>query len=269
MYKANQGRTKPKIGAGPLESEPDDQMDTVESVEEKKKRLAIKQKAHIAKTEFVRWKMDVKKKLTKSLGSELTSILIIIFTLGTIYYGTFIAYLWVVHIQFSFTLYYPQFSTQQPGQGQDQRVNLFSFLLFFSMMRLPVGLVFIWLMRRLGISWKINIYIVLFIITIILEVFTLITGLVIWGLCNNPYAFWDLSGPSNMCNDPDYCKAYGNLHPNYCSAGSYTGLSPDVLRPRSPFVLYLIFNLIFIGISIGMFIMLPSIMDFKINSQKL
>jgi len=245
------------------EENSDDQMESAETVAEKRKRLDLKVKTAKLKMQYKNWKIQMKQQLSKSLGSELTNILVIILVLGTIYYGLFIAYLWIVHVKFSFVLYYPQFATEQPGAGQDQRINWFWFLLAASLLRLPLSLTFIWLMRRLGVSWKMNIYIVLFIITIILEGLCLLGSFLLWAFCNNPYI------PSNYCNDLKYCEVYGLNHTAYCPAGSYTGLSADFLKPRPEFVYYIIFNGIFIALGGLMFLMVPSIMDFKTNSQTL
>lgn len=243
----------------------DVQADTAETEIQRNKQRRVKHELNKLNMKYKNYKMRVKQQFTRSLGSELTSILVIIFVLGTVYYGLFIAYLWLVHTQFTFTLYYPQFPNQQPGDSVDTRVNFFWFLLVFSMMRLPVGLSFIWLMRRLGVSWKLAVFIILFLLVVILEGFTLISGLVLWALANNP--IWP--GPSNAANDDRFCQAYGNSWPDYCPAGSYTGLAPDLLKPKPAFVWYLIFNCLFIGVEGLMFIIVPSILDFKSSSENI
>src|SRR5690606_3359482 len=96
------------------------------------------------------------------------------------YISGFIAFLWQVQSQFIFETYYPEISTLKPGQPVDQRYSLAWYLFLFSNLRLPYGLAFIWLLRRMGAPWKVIIFTALFLLLFVLEFLTLIVGWYYW-----------------------------------------------------------------------------------------
>lgn len=197
------------------------------------------------------------KRLEKAQSTEMMMIIIIAFMVGILFVGVLIAFFILVYTKFTFSIYYPQISTDHPGSGVNQQTNVFRFVLRFGLFRIPFVLLFIWLVKRMGTSWKMTLFSFIFVVLILLEGVSLGISFVGWLFCNNYY--W----PTNACNDPNYGKAYGNIYPEIFPPGTYTGLSPDSLTPYGPYVDNLLFILGFIFLEVVMFAQIPAMVEVK------
>jgi hypothetical protein len=219
-----------------------------------------------AKKNWLLIKTADKVRKAKSLGAEQIYILITVLVLGLGYMATFMAYLWLVHVNFIFTKYYPQFPVDHPGQSTDLRLSPVRLMFIFPMIRLPFGLSYIWLMRKIGSSIKINFFIIIFILAFIIEVVTLVvTFLFFWPISNNSAYL-----PENPFNDPNnFCKAYASNFPDYCPYGSGTDFPGVDLLNNINFIRYFYFNIAFLILTIIMGVQIPVMLEFKSNSYVL
>jgi hypothetical protein len=146
-----------------------------------------------------------------SLRSERFANTVITITLGLIFLLGFLVYLWMVHLQFSFYKSYSAFNIgaitgfseqSPPGYVRDTRYSFFWFMCLFGLLRFPLGLLFIWLLKRIKTVWKLNLFAILLGLVIILEIVNILGSIGYWATCNNPYII------DNPCNDKRYCQSY-------------------------------------------------------------
>jgi len=128
-----------------------------------------------------------------------------------------------------------------PSVFLDNRYSIFHIFLFIGLFRITMYILYQWNADLIHYSYQLfaihkamNIFYILFDIVYLV-------ALLLFGWNHNSSSF-----PNNPANSDDYCKAYGNLYPEYCRTEDYIALNPAFLFSRFNFTLDFWFTVGFI-----------------------
>lgn len=127
----------------------------------------------------------------------------------------------------------------KPGPFTSDRYGFHWVIFGLNNLRAFGPLLALWSFVNIIGSWKRNWLLRFMSVLVAFDIFLLIYLMVMCCLCNHP------SVPSNMCNDPNYCKAYYLNHPERCIPEVNPPIDPSELSRNTPFIIWLIMTPIF------------------------